>query len=208
MSRRASLPSVPQMTRAERVRVQLAAEIVSGDFRPGTRLDEVVQANRMGVSRTPLREAVRQLATLGLVENRPHRGVIVADGVGQALFETLTELEAVCAGLAAGRMTVDHRTELVRLVADDGDWLSALHRGCGNGVLVGLAETLWQPILSGGVGGRRCLVAPEVKRALGGRIAHAVAAGEGAEAEAAMRDYVHLAAQAFTKPVPRLVNGS
>ncbi|MBC7908296.1 MAG: GntR family transcriptional regulator [Rhodospirillaceae bacterium] len=185
------------MTRAERVRVQLAAEIVAGEFRPGTRLDEVVQATRMGVSRTPLREAVRQLATLGLVENRPHRGVIVADGVGQALFETLTELEAVCAALAAGRMDSDTRAELVSLAAEDGDWLAALHRGCGNGVLVGLAETLWQPILTGG---RRSLVEPEVKRALGGRIANAVAAGEGAEAEAAMREYVVLAAQAFTVP--------
>lgn len=202
MSRTASLPSKTPMTRAERVRLQLAAEIVAGDFRPGTRLDEVVQSNRMGVSRTPLREAVRQLATLGLVENRPHRGVVVADGVGQALFETLTELEAVCAGLAAGRMTADTRAELVRLVHEDGDWLSALHRGCGNGVLVGLAETLWQPILTGGRSG---LVAPEVKRALGGRIAEAVAAGNGVEAEAAIRDFVHVAATAFTTPVqPRL----
>lgn len=199
MSRSSSLSTVAQMTRAERVRVQLASEIVAGEFRPGTRLDEVVQANRMGVSRTPLREAVRQLATLGLVENRPHRGVIVADGVGPALFETLTELEAVCAGLAAGRMDADTRAELLRLVDEDGDWLGAVHRGCGNGVLVGLAETLWQPILTGA---RRPVVEPEVKRALGGRIAGAVAAGAGAEAEAAMRDFVHLAAQAFIAPAP------
>ncbi|MBX9633552.1 MAG: GntR family transcriptional regulator [Magnetospirillum sp.] len=207
MSHRASLSTTPAMTQAERVRLQLASEIVAGDFRPGTRLDEVAQSSRMGVSRTPLREAVRQLATLGLVENRPHRGVVVADGVGQALFETLTELEVVCAGLAAGRMSAEMRAELVRLVAEDGDWLGALHRGCGNGVLVGVAETLWQPILTGGVGGRRGLMSPEVKRNQGRRIAMAVAAGNRAEAEAAMRDFVYFAAQAFATPAAqRLAN--
>lgn len=199
MPRRASLTNRPPMTRAERVRLQLAAEIVAGDFRPGTRLDEVVQSNRMGVSRTPLREAVRQLATLGLVENRPHRGVVVAEGVGKALFETLAELEAVCACLATERMAADARAELVRLAAEDGDWLSAIHRGSANAVLVGLVETLWQPILSGAMGPRG-LMAPDLKQVLGKRVAAAVVGGNRGEAETNMREFVRAAAAAFIAP--------
>lgn len=186
------------MTRAERVRLQLATEIVAGDFRPGTRLDEVVQSNRMGVSRTPLREAVRQLATLGLVENRPHRGVIVGEGVGEALFETLSELEAVCACLATERMPAEERRELLRLAAGDGDWLGAVHRGCGNTVLVGLAETLWQPILGGSAQGGP--MAADLEHVLARRVAAAIANGHRAEAEATMREYVRSAAEAFSAP--------
>lgn len=187
------------MTRAERVRLQLAAEIVAGDFRPGTRLDEVVQSSRMGVSRTPLREAVRQLATLGLVENRPHRGVVVGEGVGAALFETLAELEAVCACLAAERMPADARAELARLAGDDGDWLGAIHRGCANAVLVGLVETLWQPVLGGGIA-RRASMAPEMEQVLGKRVAAAIVNGNRGEAEVTMREYVRAAARAFAAP--------
>ncbi|MCR6630741.1 MAG: GntR family transcriptional regulator [Magnetospirillum sp.] len=190
------------MTRAERVRLQLAAEIVAGDFRPGTRLDEVAQSHRMGVSRTPLREAVRQLATLGLVENRPHRGVVVAEGVGTALFETLAELEAVCAGLAAERMADEARQELARLAEEGGDWLSAIHRGCANAVLVGLVETLWQPIL-GGATRQRGPMAPETERMLGRRIAAAIVGGRRDEAEAGMKEFVHAAAAAFAAPATR-----
>lgn len=186
------------MTRAERVRLQLAAEIVAGDFRPGTRLDEVVQSNRMGVSRTPLREAVRQLATLGLVENRPHRGVVVGEGVGEALFETLAELEAVCACLASERMPAAARAELVRLAGCDGDWLGAIHRGCANAVLVGLVETLWQPVL-GGIAHRAAMM-PELEHVLGRRIAAAIADGDRDQAAAMMREYVRAAATAFTAP--------
>lgn len=189
------------MTRAERVRLQLAAEILAGEFRPGTRLDEVAQSHRMGVSRTPLREAVRQLATLGLVENRPHRGVVVGDGVGQALFETLAEMEAVCARLATERMDAAARDNLRRLAAEDGDWLGAVHGGCGNAVLVGLVETLWQPVW--GVEAERAVPAPELERALASRVAAAVTGGNRAEAESAMREFVRVAAAAFMPPTAR-----
>lgn len=203
MSHTATIPTTPPMTRAERVRLQLAAEILAGDFRPGTRLDEVVQSNRMGVSRTPLREAVRQLASLGLVENRPHRGVVVAEGVGEALFETLAELESACARLAAQRMATDTRHEMLRLAADDGDWLNAVHRGCGNSVLVGLVETLWQPILNSGLGQGRGELSPDTKRFMGNKITGAVSEGRGADAERAMRDFVRAASVAFIAPEPR-----
>ncbi len=66
------------MTRAEELRLQLADDIVRGTLPPGAALDETDIARRFNVSRTPVREALRQLAASGLVESRAHRGAVVA----------------------------------------------------------------------------------------------------------------------------------
>jgi DNA-binding GntR family transcriptional regulator len=102
-------------TLAEELRLQLADEIVRGLIAPGAALDETEQARRFGVSRTPVREAIRQLAASGLVEVRAHRGAVVARPSEERLlgmFEAMAELEALCAGLAAERMTPVERGEL------------------------------------------------------------------------------------------------
>jgi DNA-binding GntR family transcriptional regulator len=102
-------------TRAEELRMQLADEIVRGALQPGTALDEMELARRFGVSRTPVREAIRQLAASGLVEARAHRGALVARPSAEHLigmFEAMAELEALCAGLAAERMTRPERNML------------------------------------------------------------------------------------------------
>ena len=100
-------PRVDKLTRAEELRLQLADEIVSGALAPGSALDETDIARRFNVSRTPVREALRQLAASGLVEARAHRGAVVAQPSIERLsgmFEAMAELEALCAGLAAERM--------------------------------------------------------------------------------------------------------
>jgi DNA-binding GntR family transcriptional regulator len=102
-------------TRAEELRSQLADDIVSGSLAPGQTLDEMELARRFGVSRTPVREAIRQLAASGLVETRPHRGAVVARPSHErilGMFEAMAELEALCAGLAAERMTAAERHAL------------------------------------------------------------------------------------------------
>ncbi|NVO15387.1 MAG: GntR family transcriptional regulator [Rhodoplanes sp.] len=102
-------------TLAEDLRLQLADEIVRGTLQPGTPLDESELARRYRVSRTPVREAIRQLAASGLVETRPHRGAVVArpsDAQVVGMFEVMAELEALCAGLAAERMTGAERRDL------------------------------------------------------------------------------------------------
>jgi DNA-binding GntR family transcriptional regulator len=102
-------------TLAEDLRLQLADEIVRGTLQPGTPLDESELARRYRVSRTPVREAIRQLAASGLVETRPHRGAVVArpsDAQVIGMFEVMAELEALCAGLAAERMTGAERRDL------------------------------------------------------------------------------------------------
>ena len=111
---------------------QLADAIVAGQFRPGEKLDELTLANRFFVSRTPIREALSQLAAMGLVSRRPNRGAVVAELSEEHLanlIEVMAELEAVCARLAAERMSgPDRRTmeadhlaaaEMVRLGRTD-----------------------------------------------------------------------------------------
>jgi len=108
-------PSVVKITRAEELRLQLADEIVRGGLPPGAPLDETDIARRFSVSRTPVREALRQLVASGLVEARPHRGAVVAQPSIERLtgmFEAMAELEAICAGLAAERMTPIERHQL------------------------------------------------------------------------------------------------
>ena len=114
--RTASAPD--RLTRAEELRLQLADEIVRGALAPGASLDETDIARRFNVSRTPVREALRQLAASGLVEARAHRGAVVAQPSIERLdgmFEAMAELEALGSGLAAERMSPveRHRLEAV-----------------------------------------------------------------------------------------------
>lgn len=158
-------------TMAERVWLQLAAEIVSGGVSGGRRLDEVEQSNRLGVSRTPLRESLRQLAALGLVENRPHRGVVVADGVGPSLFQVLAELESACARSTALLLTGAQCRELALIEPEHQLLMPWLRNACGNSIMRSLLNTLWYPLLADtarhGGAGRAGLSVPVARR--GGR---------------------------------------
>jgi DNA-binding GntR family transcriptional regulator len=107
-----------KITRAEELRLILADEIVSGRLEPGASLDESELARRFRVSRTPVREALRQLVASGLVDARAHRGAVVAHPDRERLvgmFEAMAELEALCAGMAAERMTASERQALQSL---------------------------------------------------------------------------------------------
>jgi DNA-binding GntR family transcriptional regulator len=117
-------------TLAEALRFQLADQIVRGILAPGTALDETELARRFQVSRTPVREAIRQLAASGLVESRAHRGSLVAWPSHDrliAMFEVMGELEALCAALAAARTTPAERHALavaheeLRAIIQSGD---------------------------------------------------------------------------------------
>ncbi|GGA44286.1 GntR family transcriptional regulator [Pelagibacterium lentulum] len=102
-------------TTVEEMVQAISDAIVSGQYLPGDKLDEIGVGKRFGVSRTPVREALSQLAAIGLVERRPNRGAVVTKVSNEKLatmFETLAELEAVCARLAAERMSIGERQEL------------------------------------------------------------------------------------------------
>ena len=93
----------------------MAEQIITGEIKPGQRLDERELADRFEVSRTPVREALRGLQERGLVEIMPRRGVVVAtispDGLAE-LLEAQCEIEALCARRASESMTPMERKEL------------------------------------------------------------------------------------------------
>ena len=100
---------------SESLREAIEEEVATGKLLPGTHLDEIELAQRFGVSRTPIREALSLLAGEGLVEIRPRRGAVVAQVTPQRLvemFEVMAELEAMCARLAARRITEAELTAL------------------------------------------------------------------------------------------------
>ena len=102
-------------TRAERLADAIAASVLSGEFRPGLRLDEKMLAKRYAVSRTPVREALRQLASTGLIDIKPRRGATVVRATSaqlETLFGAMAEIEATCARLSAISMTPLERRRL------------------------------------------------------------------------------------------------
>lgn len=201
--------TVDQMVRA------IADRIVTGYLRPGERLDEVSLAARFEVSRTPVREALGHLSAMGLVERRPNRGAIVAVVTQEhlaSMFESMAELEAICARFSAERMTggerraleMEHQASarLVQLGAEEDyeyfntEFHSRLYRGAHNAHIQDLTVTT------------RSRLAP-FRRAqfmLPGRLAKswqehdlivtAIMRGDGAAAGKAARDHVSIVSEA------------
>jgi DNA-binding GntR family transcriptional regulator len=92
--------------------------VLSGELPAGAKLDEMVLARRFNVSRTPVREALRRLASTGMVDIIPNRGAFIATLTDERLhdmFIAMGELEATCARLAAISMAPLERQALQRL---------------------------------------------------------------------------------------------
>ena len=133
--------------------------VLSGELAPGTRLGQVELAERLGISRTPVREALRRLGGEGLVEGHSHRGFRVTDlGLDAVLrrLEVRAILEPGIAALAAERRT-GRDLDLMRVaIADEEEardgieahdasrrFHIALARASGNEELVRVIESLW-----------------------------------------------------------------
>ena len=114
-ARRRATPARPASTLAPVVILhtdviaQLRDRMIHGDLAPGTKLNERVLCGELGISRTPLREALKALASEGLVELLPNRGAVVAaldaERVKQ-IFVVMGALEAL-----AGELACRHATE-------------------------------------------------------------------------------------------------
>jgi DNA-binding GntR family transcriptional regulator len=100
----------------------LRGAILLGRLQPGERVVEAEIARQMGISRGPIREAVRQLEQDGLVEYQPRRGVIVASLTREQVLDAYSvraELEGFAARLAAERIApadLEHLTELLEVM--------------------------------------------------------------------------------------------
>jgi DNA-binding GntR family transcriptional regulator len=149
--------------RSEQLRDAIEEMIAVGKLTPGPHLDEAELAAAFGVSRTPVRETLIQLASMGLVVIRPRRGAIVAELGPQELlerFEVMSELEAVISRLAARRMTAQQQEALQAahlackgaVDANDPDdyyvkneaFHEAIYAGSHNGFLAAQARSLYR----------------------------------------------------------------
>jgi DNA-binding GntR family transcriptional regulator len=104
---------------SELVLAELRRAIISGRLRPGERLVEARLAATLGVSRNPVREALRTLEGEGFVDLRPRRGARVtvpSRASADELFEVRGALEELAAGLAARRRTSPQMARLEDLV--------------------------------------------------------------------------------------------
>jgi len=102
-------------THAARIYRMLLESIMSGELPPGFRLDENVLAERFGVSRTPVREALRELGARKLIDLIPRQGGFVASIGMESLADMLDaecELESLCARMATQRMETLERIRL------------------------------------------------------------------------------------------------
>jgi len=102
--------------------------ISSGHYPPGTRLDEQQIAEELGVSRTPLREAISKLVKDGLVEHRPYKGNFVRRFTSKEVFdlyEVRKGLESMAVRLAMPNLTSDSISELRTILREIGTALEA-----------------------------------------------------------------------------------
>ena len=105
----------------DQVRDLLLGRILAGEFAPGARIVETRIARELGISQGPVREALRDLTTLGLVQLEPYRGARVRRPTTGEIREAMgvrAELEAMAAAEACPRVTTAHLAELRRIVSE------------------------------------------------------------------------------------------
>ncbi|MBT2227831.1 MULTISPECIES: GntR family transcriptional regulator [unclassified Nonomuraea] len=120
---------LPRLTLARQIRDSLVSRIVSGQFRPGERLVETRLAATYGTSQAPVREALRELEVMRLVETQPRRGTFVRPFVQETLRESYVvraalEETATRLALLAGTVPVEAlRADVaaMRAAAESGD---------------------------------------------------------------------------------------
>lgn len=96
----------PARSSAEKCYEWVKRQIVTNGMPPGTAIDERQLAEKIGVSRTPVREAVLRLRSEGFIENLPRRGAYVRGLTVEDLrhlYDVVTALEVMAVGLIAGR---------------------------------------------------------------------------------------------------------
>lgn len=145
---------------------ELKMQILTGKIVPGTRLMEVELAADMGVSRTPIREAIRKLEKEGLVTIEPRRGayasqISVKDMVD--ILEVRQDMEGLAAYFASSRMTEEQMADLKRtsdsynravaegdmdsMIAYDTRFHRIIVESCNNNILVHMIEQLQELVL-------------------------------------------------------------
>jgi DNA-binding GntR family transcriptional regulator len=152
--------SVPlqAVTKAEAVYIETRSRILRGMLAPGSEVNQEALAADLGVSITPLREALRRLEMEGLIHLEAHRTMIITPLTSQELDEMYairTELDPFAAGLAATNVSESQLALIQRLARQktasdpilqlerNREFHRAVYSSCGNSALIGLLEQLW-----------------------------------------------------------------
>ena len=131
----------------------LRKAILTGELKPGERLMEIHLAEQLGVSRTPIREAIRKLELEGLVTNLPRRGAMVAEISEKGLRDVLEvrrALDTFCAELACERITEVEKQELLEACRSFEDAVAT-----GDATLIARADVDFHDIIIGATGNDR-----------------------------------------------------
>lgn len=202
-----------QTTPSLRDRIEEA--IVSGQYRPGERLEELALAEQYNVSRTPVREALRQLQEAGLIDIKPRRGAsvsIVKPSHLIHMFEVMGGLEAMAGRLAARRLDETSKQEILacheacrKAVTEGSDayyyenerFHMAIYRASANPFLEEQARALHRRLKPYRRIQLRSLNRIEHSFAEHERIVRAILAGDGDEAEKALWDHITIQADRF-----------
>ena len=201
----------------------LRAAIRQGVLKPGERLMEIQLAEELGVSRTPVREAIRKLELEGYVIMMPRRGTYVANlsirDVNE-VFEIRTSLDSLASGLAAERITDEELERLQRLlvliggyietnnmdkiVETDTEFHDLLYQASRNTRLVGIIFNLREQLTrfratSMSFPGRLKATLEEHRR-----IVEAIAQGDVKEAQLAAEDHMEKSEQTLLKSMEAL----
>jgi DNA-binding GntR family transcriptional regulator len=113
-----ALPDLRAESIADKVYARLRTEIASGAFRPGARIQEKLLAERLGISRTPIREALLRLENEGVVvctSRRSYNVRILTVQDVREIYQTLGILEGAAATAVAPRLTPDDVADLRRV---------------------------------------------------------------------------------------------
>ena len=209
-------PASPSQPRAADIRNGLESDILTGAHAPGARLDETEIARRFGVSRTPVREALRALASTGLIELIPNRGAFVRKLSTRDLvqmFEVMAGLEGLAGRLAARRAGASQIARLGACLdaceraadagdtdayyAENGEFHQAVYDASGNAYLASEATRLHTRL----TGYRRLQLRAPARMVQSldehRRIVRAISDGDACAAQSELHDHVAIQGERF-----------
>lgn len=206
-------PNAGEGGQGQQIYLRLIEEIRRGDLLPGARLRETRLAERMGLSRTPVREAIRALEADGLVVHMPRQGAVVRvldRGEVMELYEMRAVLEGTAARMAARAASGIELDELAGINADlagvTTDPAASAHlNGVFHETLLGAARNRYLVTASKALQKTLLILGPSTLTdparaaeavAEHDAILHALRARDGAAAEAAMRTHIEAAHRA------------
>lgn len=209
--------------RTGQIRDAIEQDILTGSGAAGERLDEQALAKRFAVSRTPVREALQQLASVGLIELIPNRGAFVRRISIRELvqmFEVMAELEGMAGRLAARRISPGSLADL-RLylqgceeAAHEGDtdayyaenerFHATIYDACGNDFLAGEARRLQLRLKAYRRLQLRVPRRMESSLAEHRRIVEAIESGDAARAQAELQGHITIQGERFADFVASL----